>query len=640
MSHRFVKTASVIALAALSTFAHAQSQLSTEDPGQMPLQTADADMALDAEAPGRVGRISLVQGKVTISGDVGDASNDALLNWPVTTRNLITSAPGARAELRIGSTAIRIDGDSSLEITELDDDSMRLRLHYGSASVRVANAEVAQEFELRTAQAAVRLAGPGSLRVDAERVRDTSMVSVFDGEATVDGAGASLTVRAGRSAEVRDEDVRTLQAQRDAFDDWSLERDRYGDGARSARYVTTEMTGYEELDRNGSWSVDAEYGNLWTPTVVADWAPYRDGRWTWVAPWGWTWVDNAAWGYAPFHYGRWVQVNRRWAWAPGQHVRRPVWSPALVGWVGGKDWNVGFHGGQRPATGWYPLGPRDRFVPRYRLSRERLERLNNYGWRNDNKGRGRDRDRDGRPDFRRDGLTVVPNQHFGGRAPIVVSNLPRANGNSLTAPRTPGAAPPPPQGWRERGPRNRVDIIRPAPPPTLREPALGDNTARIVRERNSWERDRDRIGRDRAERDRERFDPDRFNRDNRDARERAQRQPLLSTNPAPAAPLQPGLATGPAQQPGWQRPDRDANRDANRERWRERRDANERGEQPDRGQRPDRGGRGDRGDNGPRPQALIAAPQRQAPAPVMQQNSRPESTRPARGGQREQQDSR
>ena len=653
MTHRIAKTAAVFALAALSSFAQSQQTLSTEDPEPMQLHSGDVDSATEtganlapgAEPPGRVGRVSLVQGKVTISGDVGDASSDALLNWPVTTQNLITTAPGARAEVRVGSTAIRIDGDSSLEITELDDDSMRLRLHYGSASVRVASAEVAQEFELRTMQARVRLMGPGRLRVDAERVADTSVVSVLDGEATVDGAGASLTVRAGRSAEVRDEDVRTLQAQRDAFDDWSLERDRLGADSRAARYVTTEMTGYEELDRHGSWSEDAEYGNLWTPTVVADWTPYRDGRWTWIAPWGWTWVDNAPWGYAPFHYGRWVQVNRRWAWAPGRHVQRPVWSPALVGWVGGRDWNVGFHGhgAQRPlpATGWYPLGPRDRFVPGYRLSQERLQRLNNFGWRNDGKGRDRDRNRDGRPDFRRDGLTVVPNQHFGGRAPIVVANLPRANGASLSAPRAPGVVPPAPQGWRDR-PQRQVEILR---------PGIDNNGGG----RDAWERDRDRTDRNRPER--ANLDPDRFNReraqrdrfnDERNDRfernqrnerfERGQRQPQLSTE-SPMSSFQPGrittmpqpgLATGP--QPGWQRPERGGER-------RERGERNERNENRQRAQpvmaTPD---------NRPAPSMpampaarpftppqAVAAPQRSAP-------ERAESPRAVRGGRSDIQD--
>src|SRR4029453_15692065 len=80
------------------------------------------------------------------------------------------------------------------------------------------------------------------------------------------------------------------------------------------------------------------------------WAPYRSGQWRWVRPWGWTWVDQAPWGYAPFHYGRWVTIGNRWCWWPGGYYARPIWAPALVGFVGGSNLSVwvGFGGVCRP----------------------------------------------------------------------------------------------------------------------------------------------------------------------------------------------------------------------------------------------------------------------------------------------------
>lgn len=623
MPKLFAKTAVMLALAALSTAALAQG-------------------TLDTEPPDRVGRVSLAQGKVSISGGVGDTATDALLNWPVTSRNLITTEPNGRTEVRIGSTAIRIDGDSSLEVTELDDDSLRLRLHYGSASIRILSEDVLPEFELSTPQGRVRMLKPGRLRVDAERVRDTSVVSVFDGEAQVTGAGASLTIRAGRSAELRDDDVRTLQAQRDAFDDWALARDRSIDGSRSAQYVTTEMTGYEELDRHGIWQDDIEYGPLWIPSVAAGWVPYRDGRWTWIAPWGWTWVDNASWGYAPFHYGRWVQVRNRWAWAPGHkhhHGRRPVWAPALVGWVGGGSWSVNFHlHGSRPATGWYPLGPRDHYKPHYRLSDERLRRLNSWGWRDRNDKR--DRNRDGVPDYRQRGLTVVPHANFGQRGPIVVPDVPRATLPG-TLPTTPGAAPPAPLAWRDRAARrdsdrdgvpDRIDRID---GPRDRDgdgipnrvdsrpggfPGRADRDGDGIRNRIDSDRNNDGL-RERADRDRDgirdRFDNDRDgdgipNRVDRDGwgRDRGQRPPVLTTNPAPRPPAAPGQmpfqpgaittapAPGVAQEPA-------------RPQW-------GRGREDERRERPERWDRGERGERfegrRERPQQAVAMPQPSAPS--------------------------
>jgi hypothetical protein len=365
-------------------------------------------LALAEDPPAIVGRISSVEGQVTLVGD-GDPVG-ASLNWPVTAANHINAANGARTEFRVGSTAVRVDGDSDLEITAMDDDLLRLRLNYGSVSIRVRNPDLLRDFELTTPQARITLLEPGVLRVDVDRQPDTSQISLLAGSARVDGAGSSVVVSNGRHVDVTGEDVRTSVARRDGFDIWAEDRDRY-DNSTTTRFVSSGMTGYEELDRNGTWIDNPEYGPLWTPRNVAlDWAPYRDGRWIWLAPWGWTWVDNAPWGYAPSHYGRWVMVGRRWSWAPGRPAGRPVWAPALVGWVGGNG------GGPRPGPGlgWYPLSPRDRFVPGYRVSADYDRRVT---WTHNGKPFTPRDDWNGP----RNGLTVLPRDQFEGRRNVVVN---------------------------------------------------------------------------------------------------------------------------------------------------------------------------------------------------------------------------
>jgi len=441
MRNRVVKTVTLLALAGLTSLALAA------EPGD----------ASQGDLPGQVGRIAVTQGQVSIADDVGAEMTAAQVNWPVTSGNMISTAPGARTELRIGSTSIRLDGDSSLEILQLDDATLRMRLHYGSANIRVRNPDLLPGFELATAQARIQLQQPGSLRIDAERVRDTSSVNVFDGVALVDGGGSQLTVRAGKGADLTDDDVNTLAARRDAFDDWSAGRDRVEETSVSARYVGTEMTGYEDLDRYGSWSTDAEYGPIWLPTVASTWVPYRDGSWTWLDPWGWTWVDNAPWGYAPFHYGRWIQVRNRWAWSPGRREGRPVWAPALVGWVGGAGWEITFRDRTRaPGFGWYPLSWHDRYVPGYRTSENHLRWLNGHV-RNDAR-RDRDHDRDRGRDFRPQGLTVVPQDRFRQPGRINVSRAPIATAppvlNTNVGAGVPlASAPPAPPNRPQRGER-------------------------------------------------------------------------------------------------------------------------------------------------------------------------------------------
>ena len=117
-------------------------------------------------------------------------------------------------------------------------------------------------------------------------------------------------------------------------------------------------------------SPNPEYGNVWYPRVEPGWAPYHTGHWAWIDPWGWTWVDDAPWGYAPFHYGRWASVGGRWGWIPGPREVRPVYAPALVVFVGGGGPGIGGN------VAWFPLGPREVYVPPYHVSPTYVNRVN------------------------------------------------------------------------------------------------------------------------------------------------------------------------------------------------------------------------------------------------------------------------
>lgn len=333
-----------------------------------------------ADPPGRVGRISHIGGAVFLFNDHYDAQQAAELNWPVTTGDTLTTAAGARAEVRIGSTAIRLDGDSQLEVGALDDQQLRLRLLRGTVAVRVRDIGQARQFTLTTTQGSVALNEAGTYRFEAGRRPDSTAVAVFHGAAAFAGTGLSLGIAAGQQAEIFGESnlgYAITAAVQGEFDAWGLARDRRDDESRSVRYVSREMTGYEDLDAYGDWREVAEYGPVWYPRRIAvGWAPYRSGHWAWVRPWGWTWVDEAPWGFAPFHYGRWVLVGGVWGWMPGPRVVRPVYAPALVAWVGRPGWQVSFSVGIGPAVGWFPLGPREVFVPAYTSSTGYVQRIN------------------------------------------------------------------------------------------------------------------------------------------------------------------------------------------------------------------------------------------------------------------------
>jgi hypothetical protein len=333
-----------------------------------------------ADPPGRVGRIGYVQGDVTFRAEDRAESTAAVLNWPVTGGNVVATAPYSRAEVRIGSTAVRLDGATEVEFAALDDERIGLRLVSGNVALRVRNREHAGELEILTPHGRILLADTGRYRFEVDPARGTLRFVVHDGAARFDGPGAAFAAGPGQQAEIRAgqaEDARVTAAFRDEFDDWSLARDRRDDASASARYVSPETTGYDELDAHGDWRESPEYGPVWYPRAVPPgWVPYRDGRWAWIEPWGWTWVDFAPWGFAPFHYGRWAIVGGVWGWVPGRIVPRPVYAPALVAWVGRPGFSVSVSIGSVPAVGWFPLAPREVFYPGYRVSPTYVRNIN------------------------------------------------------------------------------------------------------------------------------------------------------------------------------------------------------------------------------------------------------------------------
>jgi hypothetical protein len=323
-----------------------------------------------ADPPARVGRLSEIDGTVSFH-DGGDAQwSPATLNYPVTAGDSFWTEPGAGAEIQVGSTAIHLDSATELDVTALDDRRFEATVPQGTINIRVPRFDDGDGYNLSTPRGTVSLASPGTYRIVAGTDSEPTRVAVLEGAAQISDPNASVTLSHGEEAVLTGTDridYRITEAQPTPFDNASLARERREDAASrpATRYVSPEMTGYEDLDDHGAWQSDPAYGTVWYPQAVpVDWAPYRYGHWAWIDPWGWTWIDDQPWGFAPFHYGRWAYIHDRWGWVPGTIVARPVYAPALVAFVGGYGWSFG----SEPCVGWFPLAPREVYVPSYPAS--------------------------------------------------------------------------------------------------------------------------------------------------------------------------------------------------------------------------------------------------------------------------------
>lgn len=422
-----------------------------------------------AQVPDRVGRIAYLSGDVQFYSETAQAWLPAQLNAPVSSRNSLFTGPNGRAEIRFGSTAVALDRQTQLDIQLLDDTSFRAAVPRGSVSLRVPRIEGDEAYEVTAPGAAYGVLQAGRFRVDAADIG--SSVTVLAGLVNASVAGGdSVMVESGQALSVADGRFVRHPARSSALDNWAAQRDNAYRSSRSARYVSSNMTGYEELDANGRWASDPDYGNVWYPTtyVSAGWVPYRDGRWAYVAPWGWTWIDAAPWGFAPFHYGRWVLIGQRWAWMPGAYVRRPSYAPALVGFIGGSSGGnvaISISIGTQPAVGWYPLPPWERYRPAYAHHDMQLRNINNFSISKPPPNAWRTVEQRRMSANQAQGATVVPREAFVDSRPVRRAALsvaapvlaaPQAASVPIAAPTRPAMVAPSVNGRAEPGDRRGV----------------------------------------------------------------------------------------------------------------------------------------------------------------------------------------
>ncbi len=333
-------------------------------PGQPQPQGAPQD-----DPPSRVARFNWMSGDVAFQPATVDTWTNATLNYPLTTGDHLFVNQGARAELHIDGSAIRLNSNSNFGFLNLNDSIVQISLNQGSLEFRLRQLNQDDTVEIDTPNGAITMLRAGEYRVDTDPVANTTSVTVRDGQAQMYQDGNSLLITPHQTVAFAQgaAPVTNPEARPDEFDGFVGSRNSAEDGLPRRQYVPETMVGYQDLYAYGHWVNDPLYGPVWVPPVSPGWSPYSTGRWAFVHPWGWTWVDEAPWGFAPFHYGRWARVSVGWVWIPGAPSYRPVYAPALVGFTGF---------GVSVGIGWFPLGPREPWIPAWGASRVYVNNVN------------------------------------------------------------------------------------------------------------------------------------------------------------------------------------------------------------------------------------------------------------------------
>jgi hypothetical protein len=329
------------------------------------------------EPPPGSARLAHLQGKVSIQPNGIDSWGETEQNQPVGAGDRIYSDNEGEGELQAAQIRAYFSPLTDLTLTNINEQGVELGIAEGSVNIFSDGFQPGQSLFISTPNGGVTLAGRGNVRIDVYEQQQSTVITVGENSdvVTLNGAGGfAATLGRGQSIQLSGTNPVYSQplepAPADAFEHWSSAIESHRFNSISARYVSAEMPGYDELDATGEWQPESDYGPIWFPRVDAGWAPYHYGHWVSRPFYGWVWVADEPWGSAPFHYGRWVQVGNRWGWIPGPRDIRPIWSPAQVVFAGGIQ--IGGVG----VSAWFPLGPGEAYRPWYPASPTYINQIN------------------------------------------------------------------------------------------------------------------------------------------------------------------------------------------------------------------------------------------------------------------------
>jgi len=330
------------------------------------------------DPPPGAARVARIQGNVSIQPNGVDDWGQAYPNQPVGPGDRLYTDQQSQGELQASLVRTYFSPNSDVTLVNLNFEGVQIGVAQGSSTIYSDGFPAGMgSVSIQTPNGAIGTVARAAFRVDVFPDQQSTVITNYQNSGDLDlngGGGFFLILHSGESVQLTGANpvyAQPLQpAPNDQFASWSFSLESGRMNSVSARYVSAEMPGYDELDASGDWQPQSDYGPIWFPHVEAGWAPYHYGHWVNMPFYGWTWVADEPWGAAPFHYGRWVVVGGRWGWIPGPREGHPVWSPAQVVFAGGIQ--VGGVG----VSVWFPLGPGEAYKPWYPCSPTYINQIN------------------------------------------------------------------------------------------------------------------------------------------------------------------------------------------------------------------------------------------------------------------------
>ena len=303
-------------------------------PPRPELESSDEKIGEVREAPGGIGHVSLLVGETRWFAQ--SASSDGWIraqpNLPIVANSSLATADGARAEVRVGTTTIALDGNSQADFLDVGDHGLVVRVAHGRVAVATTAFAPQYPIELRSRGTSVIVRSDGRYALGfgprAAGGASIALAQVHEGQADLRLGVANLPLYAGQEARIDtsgplSQDRRQIIAN--DFDRWVEERARHWEETIALADTgddLPEMPPVAEQVTPGGWQEDPGHGAAWGPRdAEPSWLPYDNGQWETVAPVGQVWIAPA-----PAAPARPMVPQPQ----PGQWIGRPpprAWQP-------------------------------------------------------------------------------------------------------------------------------------------------------------------------------------------------------------------------------------------------------------------------------------------------------------------------
>lgn len=200
-------------------------------------------------------RLAHTEGTVALSPAGDPEWADSPPRQPLRKGDRLWADRGSRAELRLGPHLVRMDGETHLGFTTLDDRQTQLSVTRGVVRARVLELAEGENFELDTPNLALRAAQPGDYRLDVDASRGTTQVTVHSGVAMVFGEdGKSLALKPGQQIDFQGRNLLPVAGATvrpiDSFDHWTAGREIRSQ-IQATRYATREQGAVAAMPMQG-----------------------------------------------------------------------------------------------------------------------------------------------------------------------------------------------------------------------------------------------------------------------------------------------------------------------------------------------------------------------------------------------------